>query len=458
MTSREASRSSAAAGHDGDDGSDNTPRKPRRRNNEGGKAAQKAETVQKMIDVMKNRAGVGLTRKDLQQQIGYTGMLTSEYWEDLTKNESVVVRGKGRRGDPFTYRWITYRWRSAQMDDSVGWEPASAEQTALRTLAAGTPARLEQEHADEEEQHEREQEQDDGDEDKAEKDREEKEQQEDQEKEGQDQEDDQEEDPDDDERVHDAKAEHTIVEFMRSMAGDPGRRDIADICGDIAVKFCHTLDLEDGLDASQKLLDRARPGGKTIFVYLKRLANRALDLGPPGFVASDADDGAAAADGMGDYQGHEIDDGGGHDMADSMDDSYTEDVEQKDEQEDQDEPAEAEASQLMQAASRTALPPVEAPPQFSADDVVPDSEEEASEEEQAAAAAAVAGAHLGTDGGVVQRALQYLGEKAVGNVEGLTRKEIQDGVTGFMMMSDSHWKMFAAATTQHGSGTAQTYR
>ena len=67
---------------------------------------------------------------------------------------------------------------------------------------------------------------------------------------------------------------------MRVMAGDPGRRDIADICTDIAVKFCHTMDLEDGPTTSQKLLDRARPSGKTVFFYLKRLARRALDLGP----------------------------------------------------------------------------------------------------------------------------------------------------------------------------------
>ena len=58
-----------------------------------------------------------------------------------------------------------------------------------------------------------------------------------------------------------------IVEFMRIMASDPGRRKMADIAGDIAVKFCHTLDMVKGPGTAKKILARASPSGKHVFAY-----------------------------------------------------------------------------------------------------------------------------------------------------------------------------------------------
>ena len=78
----------------------------------------------------------------------------------------------------------------------------------------------------------------------------------------------------------DPAAVSEIVQFMRMMASDPGRQKMADMAGDIAVKFCHTLDMVKGPGTAKKVLARACPSGKHVFAYLKYLANSALVLGP----------------------------------------------------------------------------------------------------------------------------------------------------------------------------------
>jgi hypothetical protein len=77
----------------------------------------------------------------------------------------------------------------------------------------------------------------------------------------------------------DPEAFSEIVQFMREMASDPGRRNMADMAGDIAVKFCHTLDAEKGTGTAKKVLARAFPSGANVFGHLKDLAAQALTLG-----------------------------------------------------------------------------------------------------------------------------------------------------------------------------------
>ena len=73
----------------------------------------------------------------------------------------------------------------------------------------------------------------------------------------------------------DPEAVSEIVQFMREMAGDPGRRKMADKAGDIAVKFCHTLDAVKAPGTAKKVLARAFPSGANVFGHLKELASQA---------------------------------------------------------------------------------------------------------------------------------------------------------------------------------------
>ena len=73
-------------------------------------------------------------------------------------------------------------------------------------------------------------------------------------------------------------AENKIIEFMRSMATDPVRRNLPrdDLPGDIALKFTSTLDAEDGEGSASDLLKDANADRDGGFEYLKRLALRAV--------------------------------------------------------------------------------------------------------------------------------------------------------------------------------------
>ena len=77
--------------------------------------------------------------------------------------------------------------------------------------------------------------------------------------------------------VCDVAAERTIVTFMHEMDTELAR--CGDTCtrGDVAIRFCLAIDRARGEGTAQALLDRARPTGRTVFDYLRRLAHRAVD-------------------------------------------------------------------------------------------------------------------------------------------------------------------------------------